>query len=144
MTPEELAAKLNGREYLHEIQRHEIDEASQHGLAVAFGCSDDELVVVGAIDADRGAYDGGEYYFYNGRLISDAQIREAREPLEAFGIVIDSKTLPKLEIIWAPEELKEWGASWLIKTSFPSVPFDVMEDGNLFCRGAVFRLEDVK
>lgn len=41
MTPKELAATLNGREYSCEITRAEEAQARKHGLVVVYGASDD-------------------------------------------------------------------------------------------------------
>lgn len=42
-----------------------------------------------------------------------------------------------IEAIWSPDEID---ASWLIKTDIPHATFDILEDGDLFCRGVVFAL----
>ena len=52
MTKEQLAAKLNGREYGREITHEEADEARQSGLLVLFGASDDLVELRGKIDAE--------------------------------------------------------------------------------------------
>ena len=49
MTKEELAAKLNGREYLHEMTKEEEREARASGLVVIFGASYDIMELRGAV-----------------------------------------------------------------------------------------------
>ena len=42
---------------------------------------------------------------------------------------------------WSPSTIP--GASWLIKTEVPHVTFDIMEDGEVFCRGVVLSIADI-
>lgn len=46
-----------------------------------------------------------------------------------------------IEAVWCPDEPD---CSWAYKTDIPHVTFDVVEDGELYCRGIVFRLADAK
>jgi hypothetical protein len=50
-----------------------------------------------------------------------------------------------VQAVWCPrdENGKIW-ASWKIQTDIPHETFDIMEDGELFCRGVVFHVDDVK
>ena len=59
ITKEQLAARLNGRQYGDEITR-EGKLAKENGLAVIFGASDDLCEMRGAIDDEFGCCDGGE------------------------------------------------------------------------------------
>lgn len=55
MNAKEFAAMLNGREYRREITKAEEKEAKAAGLIVAFGASDDNLELRGAVDDEIGA-----------------------------------------------------------------------------------------
>lgn len=44
----------------------------------------------------------------------------------------------KIRSIWCPKEPKY--ASWRIETSLPSSPFNIIEDGEIYCVGAVIDL----
>jgi len=59
ITAEELAAKLNGREYGEEITDTEEIEAKKSGLVVIFGYSDDSAELRGAINDEIGCNGGG-------------------------------------------------------------------------------------
>jgi hypothetical protein len=49
--------------------------------------------------------------------------------------------MQKIKAVWDPEDID---ASWKIETEIPHETFDIMEDGELFCRGVVFHVDDVK
>lgn len=130
MTAKEFAAMMNGREYGGEINPSEIKLAKESRLIVAFGYSDDNLELHGMLDEELSAFDGLE-----------VEIR-----LDKMEIVTD-ETCPdclartskiKITAEWSP---REPSASWLITASAPFEPFDIMEDGELFCRGCVISVE---
>jgi hypothetical protein len=53
--------------------------------------------------------------------------------------------MQKIKAIWAPKDDNEKVfASWLIETEIPHENFNIMEDGELFCRGVVFHVDNVK
>ena len=60
MAKEQLAAKLNGRQYGNEITREEEQTAKENNLVVIFGASDDLCEMRGAIDDEFDCYDGGD------------------------------------------------------------------------------------
>ncbi len=131
MTKEELAAKLNGREYMEVevITKEEEAQAKASGLCVAFGYSDDCLELRGAWDDEISAY--------NGTLVK----------VNADGPVInecDDEDCPYFrELMEKTKDFilakygEEPGFSWWIESSLPFAPFDMMEDGEKFCRGIV-------
>jgi hypothetical protein len=126
MNAKEFAAMLNGREYRNEITRAEEKAAKEAGLIVAFGASDDNLELRGAVDEELSAYDGTE-----------AKIRLDKLEVVTDESCPDCLKLAKVIDIKAEWSPKEPAASWLITASVPFEPFDIMEDGELFCRGAV-------
>lgn len=132
MNAKEFAAMLNGREYRREITKAEEKEAKAAGLIVAFGASDDNLELRGAVDDEIGAYDGGAATIFTDTLEVSREdgCKECRKRAPNFTI----------EAEWSP---KVPAASWLITASVPFEPFDIMEDGSLFCRGAVITLPPV-
>ena len=72
VTKEQLAERLNGRQYGREITREEEKLAKESGLVVVFGASDDLCEMRGAIDDEFGCYDGGEIECeeYPGKLLA--------------------------------------------------------------------------
>lgn len=145
MTKETLAAQLNGCEYRNELSRELEGAADIHGLVVVFGSSDDLMEFRGAVNEEIGAWDGGKATIYlaadgNLKILSDQDFEELKEQLDDTGI-----SLPKtveIEAVWTPEELED--TSWLIKTELPHATFDVMEDDELYCRGIVIDMKDIK
>lgn len=144
MTAAELAARITGRAYRDEITQDEAAEAKAAGLVVVFGASDDLIEFAGAIYDEAGVYDGGHVRIDRAGIMpswesirndideDDAKAHFARL---AAGVV-------EIEAVWGPEDPE---ASWLIKApaSLPHATFDVMEDGELFCRGIVFSINDI-
>ena len=134
MTKEELAARLNGREYREEITRDECREAKGSRLLVAYGASDDLLELSGAVDDEVGAYNGTVVELTAaGRIIitrddHDELVRDGWAPPEAAFT---------LRAEWCPADLE---ASWRVTANVPFASFDIMEDGDLFCRGCVIDL----
>lgn len=130
MNAKEFAAMLNGREYRQEITKAEAHQAEHAGLIVAFGASDDNLELRGAMDDELSAYDGADVKIRldSLRVVECDTCKECGSRSEVFGIKAQ----------WAPSNPD---ASWLITASgLPFEPFDIMEDGALYCRGAVIAL----
>ena len=133
MDAKELAAQLNGREYGNEITKAEAHQAEHARLIVAFGASDDNLELRGAMDDELSAYDGAKVTIRldSLKVVESGICSECGSKSPVFGIRAQ----------WAPTDLD---ASWLITASgLPFEPFDIMEDGSLFCRGAVITLPPV-
>jgi hypothetical protein len=135
MTKEELAQKLNGREYCREITREELEDAKRNNLVVVYGASDDLMEFRGAIEDEIDAYEGATVSIDKNGLLQN-QCENDRCPY------FSDRTAKaaKIEAVWCPqgEDL-----SWAYKTEIPHATFDVLEDGELYCRGIVFRLDDL-
>lgn len=148
MTPAEFAARLHGRQYCEEITVAEAAEAAAAGLVVVFGASDGLMEFRGAIHDELGGYDG-----ITARVCADGILAEWPDPSEkplserAAERYFQRKAagFKTIEAIWCPKATEndtEPFASWAFKTAIPHADFDVMEDGELYCRGIVFRLAD--
>jgi len=138
MTKEELAALLNGRQYREEITESECAIAKQSGLVVLFGYSDDNAEFRGAWDDELSCYDGGEFKVNRKGPIMMPDDDE-RSVLKRFGVleqVIGGGV--DVEAKWNAE-----GYSWIYPTAIPHATFDIMEDGDKYCRGIVFSISDL-
>jgi hypothetical protein len=136
MTTEELAALLNGCEYGKELGRFDGREARTSGLVVVYGASDDLMEFEGAISAEFDCYDGGTAWVdANGVLDRDA----CETDEEIADHVRRKKTARKIEALWAAED----GYSWTYRTDIPHATFEIVEDGEPYCRGIVFALADL-
>lgn len=133
MKKEELAKKLHGREYMSEITKAEAAEAKASGLVVAFGASDDLLEFRGAIDDEIGAYNGTVMAITPEGLL----VNQCTDENCPYFAKISKATKETVTAIWANEG-DEY--SWRIESTLPFAPFDIMEDGEKYCRGIVFKM----
>lgn len=133
MTTEELAAALNGRQYGDEMTRAEELCAKESGIVVVFGASDDLMEFRGAVNDELSAWGGTEAYLTNaGLLTNDCDNEECPYFKKLMNAV------PSIEAIW-----NAGGYSWIYTTTIPHAEFDVLEDGDKYCRGIVFSLSDI-
>lgn len=136
MTTKELAKLLNGREYSREITRAEAQIAKENSLVVVFGYSDDNMEFEGAIHEEIGCWGGGSAYINRSGLLEDPHCN-AKDECKYFQSA--DKDCKKIKACWnAPGK-----APWTFETDIPYETFNVYEDGELFCVGIVFSLEDV-
>jgi len=138
MTPEELADKLNGCEYREEIDRAAEKAAKLNGLVVVFGASDDLVEFRGAINDECG--DDEEIWLDSKGLLPDfAQLRDDHDEDGLRDYFKREPNVRKIEACWDTD-----GYSWVYQTDIPHKQFDVMEDGEHYCRGIVFLLSDLE
>lgn len=135
MTKEELAAKLNGREYREEITNEESHNAKTWGLVVVFGGSDDLMEFRGAINDEIGSHGGKMADITPDGLLENKCEDECCPYYER----LKSKAA-FIEALWCAEP----DYSWTFKTKIPHATFEIMEDGEHYCRGIVFALSDVE
>lgn len=135
MNAKELAAQLNGAEYPLSIGSVIRAQARDIGLVIVYGGSDDLMEFDGAIHDEIGAYEGVTAYLTaTGLLENDCDNDECPhfEKLKA--------TAATIEALWDPGE----GYSWKYQTTIPHETFEIVEDGEPYCRGIVFALADVE
>lgn len=140
MDAKELAAKLHGREYLREITDEEAKQAKAAGLVVAFCASDDLIEFRGAIRDEGDCYDGGTVLIdAKGVLPSWDEASESEETAqEYFERKAKARTITAL---WPLAN--EPGYTWTYKTDIPHETFEIVEDGEPYCRGIVFNIRDI-
>lgn len=132
MTKEELATKLNGRQYREGITRGEGELAKENGLVIVYGASDNLMEFAGAIDDEIGCYDGGSAYLNEKGLITNK---------------CDDNNCPyyQKEIDAAKKISANWGRndySWTYETDIPHTTFEIVEDSDKYCKGIIFDLKD--
>ena len=139
MNKEELASQLNGIEYPahRSITAHTIEQAKAAGLVIVYGASDDLMEFEGVISDEFGCYDGGTALVDSGGLLDRSQIDDDDEVIADF--VSRKKTARTIEALWCAEP----GYSWTYKTDIPHATFEVVEDGEPYCRGIVFSVSDL-
>lgn len=124
MTAKELAQALDGREVGYEIDELYEKRARESGLLVVFGYSDDNTEFRGAIDDELGSYNGGVFFVSRAGVSEDAEDGGRR-----------------IDAVWGDSEA---GASWSYITDIPHETFNIYEDGELFCVGIVFSMDDTE
>lgn len=142
MTKEEFAQLLNGRQYRNEITKDEEKLAKENGLLICFGASDDLLGFRGIIydDVDTYASDSAFLVEKRGNIgaIEEEELIKAKSVFREYGLG-ELKTI-EIKVEWCPEDLD---CSWQITTKIPNATFDIMEDGELYCRGIVIDKKDI-
>lgn len=133
MNVKEWAERLNWREYREEMTAEEEKQAAADGVVIVFGASDDLIEFRGVIRDELGAWDGGVY-----------KMTAAKDVVRVTDHSADMhRALPSVRAVWSPQKigLDVW-ASWEITTDIPHETFDILEDGELYCRGVVFAWVD--
>ena len=132
MDIKEFAKMLDNREYGYpQFTKEEIQIAKDNGFVIVYGASDDLMEFDGAITDEVGCFDGGEAWF-DGKRITDT-------PTTVYDMCIKA--------LWCDDDIKdEKGGliTWTYKTDIPHETFMIYEEGReSYCRGIVFRIEDV-
>ena len=133
MTAAGLAAYLNRRERGDEVAPDEERAAKAAGLVVVFGASDDLVEFRGAMDDEAGACDDSTVYLTTTGIYRPCDDRDCPHEETA------GQRTKRIRARWcAPDS-----PCWSYETDIPHATFDVMEDGEVFCRGIVFALADL-
>ena len=135
MTAKELAALLSGREYMSEITTDEMRLAESNGLVVVFGYSDDNMEFAGAIGAEIGAYAGTTAYVTKNGLFDEPECGIEDCPY----CTAARKAATPIKAVWHDKG----GPCWTYETDIPHEEFTIMEDGEPWCVGIVFSMEDL-
>ena len=135
MTSKELAALLDGNQYDNEITKEQEAIAADNGLVVAFGYSDDNVVLCGAIDDEVGAFDGTTFHVTRDGVLwaPDCNCDECKY------FEVAKRAASEIKAIWH----NSGEATWTFETTIPHETFRIYEDGELFCIGIVFSLNDL-
>lgn len=140
MNSEELAAKLNGSEYPMRIDSALAEQARSSGLVIVYGASDDLMEFEGAIRDEIDMYEGGTVRLDNHGIMpswDDIDHDDEEESAKYFARRDTPKWL--IKAIWDGDT----GYSWTYKTDIKHAEFDIVEDGNKYCRGFVFSMADI-
>jgi hypothetical protein len=138
LTKEAMAALLHGREYRNELPEEGSDAAGEAGLVVVFGASDDLMEFDGAISDEVDCCNGGTALVDSRGLLNRDSIEDGDD--EAIADYVARKAKARsIRAVWG-----KGGVSWSYETDIPHATFDVLEDGEVFCRGIVFALADLE
>ena len=135
MNAKELAVKLDGMQYPVRIPKELAAEAKSAGLVIVYGASDDLMEFDGAIHDEMGAYEGATAYLDSAGLLENDCDNDECPHFEKM-----KERAAKIEALWA----SEGDYSWTFKTEIAHETFEIVEDGEPYCRGIVFALADVE
>ena len=135
MTHQEFAKMLSGREYGMEITLEETKLAKEHGLVVVYGYSDDLVAFEGALSEEFGADNGVELSF-----TADRFFEEDDDCADCLFYQREKASAKTIEALWCAPAAS---SPWTFKTDIPHSTFKIMEDGEVFCVGIVFSMDEV-
>ena len=138
MTAKELAEMLCGRETGNETTPREERNAKDAGLVVVYGYSDDNVEFRGAIDDEIGAYEDTTIYITKDGLLEEPACDNAEDCTCPY-FAAAKKAAKEIKAVWCGGQ-----ATWTFETDIPHETFTIFEDGEAFCIGIVFSMEDVK
>ncbi|MCK0547871.1 hypothetical protein KJW28_09250 [Pseudomonas syringae pv. aptata] len=102
-----------------------------------YGASDDLMEFDGASSEEIDCYDGGTAHVDRQGVLPDRDSLEDDEEIAKYAA--RKKGAKAIEALWC----KETGYSWTYQTDIPHATFEVLEDGEHYCRGIVFSLTDL-
>lgn len=135
MTAKELAEMLSGREYSMEISRGEEQEAKAAGLVAVYGYSDDNVELRGAVDEEVGAWDGTTIHITPDGVLQEPDCDRDDCPYFAK----EQEKAKTIKAVWHDEG----GPCRTFETDIPHETFTITEDGEPWCIGIVFSVEDL-
>jgi hypothetical protein len=139
MTTKELAKILNNSQYRMYVSPEIKQEAENSGLVIVYGQSDDLMEFRGAIDEELGAYGGTTELIDKEGLLIEYEYDKFEDD-ELLRYLTRKKTAQTIEALWCKEDK----LSWTFKTEIPHETFMILDEGEPYCRGIVFALDDVK
>jgi hypothetical protein len=132
MNINEFAKMLDGRDYGYEMDTQEENEALHLGFVVVYGYSDDGAELKGVIDDEVFCFEGGEIWLDKNGLFEECEY-ECKYSNKV------KENCKLIKIIWH----NKGATSWTYKTDIPHAKFSIMEDGNVYCRGIVFDINNL-
>lgn len=136
MTPQELAAQIDGAEYPFGLWPEH--RAGDNGLVVVYGSGDDLIEVRGAIKGEGDCYEGGTFLIDKQGLLPEwNQVKN--DETDASAYLKRKPSAKQIEVIWDKDDI-----SWQYKTDIPHATFKIMEDGEVYCIGMVFDIKELE
>lgn len=137
------AAKLTGRQIDNEITTTEAALAKADGVVVVFGASDDLMEFRGAIYDEFGCYDGGTARVGSAVLVPSWDNVDHGDENACQAYFASKVGACEITAVWSEGATDPEAAAWTYKTDIPHSTFDIMEDGEVYCRGIVFAMADL-
>ena len=147
MNLKEWAEKLNGCEYGDELSDEDKKLLEKDGIVAVFGYSDDNIELEGAMYDELPAYDEETYYWFGKYFVSNDRINEFLDYVDdefyAFKPILEPLFRNNCERSYITSKPGE-NCQFEYETNIPCEWFNVMEDGELYCKGFVFNKNDLK
>lgn len=140
MTANEWAAKLDGREYREEITIEESYEARRDGIVIVYGASDDLMEFDGAMSDEAEVYEGGIAYIDPVSKSMRGSKYDDCADCDLFSRY--KKECKTIEALWCPHNAPG-NPSWTYKIDAPHETFNIYDEGDLYCVGIVFSVDDL-
>jgi len=135
MNKKYLAQLLNGRQIGKEISKQEASDACDAGLVVIYGASDDLIEIEGAISDEVCSFDGQTWALFHKGELYQSSCESEDCPHE---LAIQEKC-HTVKAIFGGDDF-----TWTYETKIPHETFEIFEDGDKFCRGIVFSIDDIQ
>lgn len=139
MNAKELAEQLNGETYPLAIPKILAQQAKDSGLVIVFGASDDLMEFRGSIHDELGCYKGGTARVDAAGLLPDFESIDGHEKDILRDYFKREPNAVEIEALWCAEP----SYTWTYKTSIPHETFEVIKDGEPYCRGIVFSIDSI-
>ena len=138
MIQKEIAEILNGIEKNEEdMNKQDMRYAKENNCVIVFGASDDLMEFRGGIDDEIDAYEGCTVWVNELGVLKN----ECDNENCPYFIKMSEGAKYFITALWWQEK----GYSWTYKTNIHNIEtFDVMEEGECYCRGITFDLKDVR
>lgn len=133
MNKKEIAAILDGMGYGVDLPAASVLGAKRNGIVIVFGAGDDLMEFRGAIEDEVVCFDGGITYLDKNGLVQNECDNEDCPYLQEK--VLYTKAI---RAIWDSESYL-----WMYETDIPHETFDILEEGQKYCRGIVFSMGDL-
>ena len=128
MTLKEFAEQIGGHEYNYpQFTKEEISIARRYGFVIVHGASDDLIEFSGAIDDESGALYGGIVRFNCEGFADDGNY--------------------SIKAYWCGEcegDVRKYEATWEYETDIQHEEFLIREDDEIYCKGIVFSIDDLR
>jgi hypothetical protein len=139
LTKEEMAARLDGREYREEMTADDEVLAHDSGLIVIFGASDDLVEFRGVVTDEIGMYGSGP-------VLIDEQgpLPKERDDDWSDDEMADYFARKKRAVTLRAEWCERDDFSWSFQSPVPVAEFNIMEGTEHYCRGIVIDVRDLE
>jgi hypothetical protein len=137
ISPKELATNIDKSPYPFSPDAFLTSKLKENGLILVYGSSDDTICVSGAINDSE--------YISNcmAILLSKEGILKSNEDLDTDEELdkwrLQRENSRRIHIVWSEGEY-----DWEYETDIKHVTFEILDGDEKYCRGLIFKLEDLR